>query len=108
VNLSCSSFESVHQRAQFLDVLSKLVNSPKGVGDIAQRAFRIAVELRKPSFEPLELRAEDQRAGATLLQELPQLGLGDRARWLLEDVAEPFSQDRVELQPHSPHSVNAG
>jgi hypothetical protein len=71
MDLSRSTFESVHQRAQLLDVLSKLVNSPKGVGDVAQGAFGIAVELRKPSFEPLELGAEDQRAGATLLKELP-------------------------------------
>ena len=48
---------------------AEVVDAAKGLGDRAEGAGGVTVELRKLSLETLEVSAQDERAGSTLLRE---------------------------------------
>jgi hypothetical protein len=57
-------------------------------------------ELGKPPLATLKLAAQDQRAGTTLLKQLPQICLGHELRLPIKDGAQPLLQGGVERLRH--------
>jgi hypothetical protein len=102
-DLVSPSLEAGQQFAQLLDVRTELAYPAKRVGDRAERSLRFAVELRETPFQSVELRAQDEHARSTFLEQAPELRLGQRARRLPEYVAQTLPQYGVELQPRLGH-----
>ena len=95
--------ERGQQPIQLLEVQAKVVDAAKGRCNRAQGAGGIPVELGKLPLEALEVCAQDERAGSTLLREFSQLRLGDRALWIVQHPAKLFLENGVELQPDLRH-----
>lgn len=61
---------------EIIQVWTDLVHAAERVRDLRERARRVGRELCESLLGVLELGAQDQLAGATLLGQLPQLSLG--------------------------------
>ena len=79
------------------------MDAAKGLCDRAEGAGGITVELRELPLEALEVSAQDERAGSTVLRELSQLRLGDPALRIVQHRVKPFLENGVELQPDLSH-----
>ena len=82
---------------------AEVVDAAKGLGDRAEGAGGVTVELRKLSLETLEVSAQDERAGSAFLREPSQLRLGDPAPRIVQHPVKPFLENGVELQPDLSH-----
>ena len=87
------------QSVELVDMPAEHVHPAKGVRDRAERGGRIAVESAETPLEALQLAVQDERAGSTLVCQLAELGLGDRALGIRQHVVQPDAEIAVELQP---------
>jgi hypothetical protein len=88
--LARSPLQFCEKRPQLIQIGAKLVHGSHRGCDFGERARGIGGKLGKPPLATFKLATKDQRAGTTLLKQLPQLCLAHGLRLPIKDGPQPL------------------